>query len=102
MTAYEMRIRDWSSDVCSSDLHSSVSDRKHRASGLLVLYRLYMSHQEVCLGGSDFDDPALAAQPLHRAPDQQHIEEDGDERRDRIAERRAQRDRKSTRLNSSH
>src|SRR3546814_18610413 len=66
MTAYEMRIRDWSSDVCSSDLHSSVSDRKHRASGLLVLYRLYMSHQEVCLGGSDFDDPALAAQPIHR------------------------------------
>src|SRR3546814_3156066 len=24
-TAYEMRISDWSSDVCSSDLHASVS-----------------------------------------------------------------------------
>src|SRR3546814_7109193 len=27
MTAYEMRISDWSSDVCSSDLHSIASDR---------------------------------------------------------------------------
>src|SRR3546814_13410159 len=25
-TAYEMRISDWSSDVCSSDLHLSVSE----------------------------------------------------------------------------
>src|SRR3546814_1276825 len=25
-TAYEMRISDWSSDVCSSDLHSPLSD----------------------------------------------------------------------------
>src|SRR3546814_11069958 len=25
-TAYEMRISDWSSDVCSSDLHSDVLD----------------------------------------------------------------------------
>src|SRR3546814_6520391 len=27
MTEYDMRISDWSSDVCSSDLH----DRRHRA-----------------------------------------------------------------------
>src|SRR3546814_6680812 len=27
-TAYEMRISDWSSDVCSSDLHSPTTDRR--------------------------------------------------------------------------
>src|SRR3546814_12747976 len=27
-TAYEMRISDWSSDVCSSDLRSGVQDRR--------------------------------------------------------------------------
>src|SRR3546814_2764572 len=33
-TAYEMRISDWSSDVCSSDLHAFVdraADRHHLA-----------------------------------------------------------------------
>src|SRR3546814_4088713 len=28
-TAYEMRISDWSSDVCSSDLSSLGDDRRH-------------------------------------------------------------------------
>src|SRR3546814_4018328 len=28
-TAYEMRISDWSSDVCSSDLNGSVTDMLH-------------------------------------------------------------------------
>src|SRR3546814_1344001 len=27
-TAYEMRISDWSSDVCSSDLHAVLGDRR--------------------------------------------------------------------------
>src|SRR3546814_18741969 len=27
-TAYEMRISDWSSDVCSSDLHAHVRERR--------------------------------------------------------------------------
>src|SRR3546814_3680520 len=30
-TAYEMRISDWSSDVCSSDLAAVVPDFRHRA-----------------------------------------------------------------------
>src|SRR3546814_17367020 len=29
-TAYEMRISDWSSDVCSSDLQQQKDDRRHR------------------------------------------------------------------------
>ena len=34
---------------------------------------------------SDFNDPALAAEPFHRAPDQQHIEDHRQQRRGRIA-----------------
>src|SRR3546814_18144149 len=34
-TAYEMRISDWSSDVCSSDLHHRRIDRGQRALGVL-------------------------------------------------------------------
>src|SRR3546814_9849855 len=30
-TAYEMRIGDWSSDVCSSDLHVAARDLRNRA-----------------------------------------------------------------------
>src|SRR3546814_19298801 len=33
-TAYEMRISDWSSDVCSSDLNTTTSSRRLRNSGL--------------------------------------------------------------------
>src|SRR3546814_8202169 len=35
-TAYEMRISDWSSDVCSSDLQGKVSGRKVDGSVLAV------------------------------------------------------------------
>src|SRR3546814_3774665 len=45
-TAYEMRISDWSSDVCSSDLHR----RRPRAPQLEELRR----------------EPARAARPPHR------------------------------------
>src|SRR3546814_3937773 len=35
-TAYEMRISDWSSDVCSSDLIRIADDRQNRPERLLV------------------------------------------------------------------
>src|SRR3546814_6645866 len=35
-TAYEMRISDWSSDVCSSDLPDAVSVTAHRLDGKAV------------------------------------------------------------------
>src|SRR3546814_4678460 len=42
-TAYEMRISDWSSDVCSSDLYAPGATRPHRLSladvGLRPTYR---------------------------------------------------------------
>src|SRR3546814_8676575 len=34
-TAYDMRISDWSSDVCSSDLHEVAAVPGHRAQGRL-------------------------------------------------------------------
>src|SRR3546814_978496 len=36
-TAYEMRISDWSSDVCSSDLLDEVAGVEHVARGLVDL-----------------------------------------------------------------
>src|SRR3546814_5078622 len=38
-TAYEMRINDWSSDVCSSDLLSDDNGESFAASGLPMLYQ---------------------------------------------------------------
>src|SRR3546814_12244928 len=34
-TAYEMRISDWSSDVCSSDLNAGLADRLRQGCGAL-------------------------------------------------------------------
>src|SRR3546814_14502968 len=38
-TAYEMRISDWSSDVCSSDLLQRAVDHAHENAGLAVVWR---------------------------------------------------------------
>src|SRR3546814_10142130 len=56
-TAYEVRISDWSSDVCSSDLGWLGSDRRPRADGRgrVCLYR--RSHQG--------HDPARRREYLH-------------------------------------
>src|SRR3546814_5491283 len=37
-TAYEMRISDWSSDVCSSDLHPRQVTSDHRLAGAALLH----------------------------------------------------------------
>src|SRR3546814_5100695 len=49
-TAYEMRISDWSSDVCSSDLAMKVTECTDRVS--YCGSRAYMAHRL-------FEDPAL-------------------------------------------
>src|SRR3546814_2558602 len=47
-TAYEMRISDWSSDVCSSDLHAAVVadvlGRAQRAAGEGVFPQALLDH----------------------------------------------------------
>src|SRR3546814_20813702 len=39
MTAYDMRISDWSSDVCSSDLHAGYGRRSEQLDRALLLRR---------------------------------------------------------------
>src|SRR3546814_7733489 len=86
-TAYEMRISDWSSDVCSSDLAAAAARRFHLEAehGVQrpVAGRCYPGHQQQ----SDTDRRQWMG---HRELD--------------AAKRGCQRhlDRKSTRLNSSH
>src|SRR3546814_7684086 len=94
-TAYEMRISDWSSDVCSSDLHNDLDDATEHspvetlehalhpwvAYGILPLFAFV--NAGLVLGGLGMDD-LLSPLPLG------------------IAIGLVLGDRKSTRLNSSH
>src|SRR3546814_4390846 len=61
-TAYEMRISDWSSDVCSSDLHRQPGGGA-RCIGACFVRQLAMGDARPCLGqgagGGDLRGPAL-------------------------------------------
>src|SRR3546814_6287088 len=98
-TAYEMRISDWSSDVCSSDLLIAAPRRQQDESGSRVdssaRHRADQLVERVM-------PPNILAHQLDRA--RRRAEGGGVGRAGRAAERlvRVQRDRKSTRLNSSH
>src|SRR3546814_9538119 len=103
-TAYEMRISDWSSDVCSSDLvarrHAHAVDRIdelgergggfHQEGGAIILGRLDLARR--------FDRGLTAAERrgLH------HRRRFLDRHRQLALGDRGGSDRKSTRLNSSH
>src|SRR3546814_8885103 len=83
-TAYEMRISDWSSDVCSSDL-----DRKTGA--IQLAGNRYWAPELVELAGQAVTirfDPEQLHAPIHVY--------------DRAGRFLVTADRKSTRLNSSH
>src|SRR3546814_8226498 len=88
-TAYEMRISDWSSDVCSSDL-AEAADQRHR------LGRLRAEAVRECDGIIAADDRAEIAARGELVV-QAAI---GDE--ESLAMALLAVDRKSTRLNSSH
>src|SRR3546814_7306930 len=97
-TAYEMRISDWSSDVCSSDLQirGAASDRLHHAQypaqrdfGMRLIARGIEQ-------GRQQRDNLLHAAVRHRAH-QSRIAQFVDRGSDLL-----RLDRKSTRLNSSH
>src|SRR3546814_9636352 len=108
-TAYEMRISDWSSDVCSSDLRV-VDDLAQRDRPALLLARPAQDAERdrAAVGGREENlRLALAGK---RPGHMEGIAHAGDDRR-RIgrhrvardpARQRVRRDRKSTRLNSSH
>src|SRR3546814_9152071 len=62
-TAYEMRISDWSSDVCSSDLLEPVARRL-----LLGIERDHAAKPFVCLSASASAMPAATATFKERKP----------------------------------
>src|SRR3546814_20221320 len=45
-TAYEMRISDWSSDVCSSDLHSG-ANQAEAADGAGLVFRRFGGNRDI-------------------------------------------------------
>src|SRR3546814_1335037 len=95
-TAYEMRISDWSSDVCSSDLH----DRAHFA------ISAYGIDRDFELGEHLRIHRIARFRPIERQMHDAAIARRQQGLEDEIAHvgpyRRATPDRKSTRLNSSH
>src|SRR3546814_8066751 len=120
-TAYDMRISDWSSDVCSSDLAEpvlAIVDLAHfgffddaqdpvlRGLDLVEVGRGNLDQSfivDVDLGtgfGHDFADH-LAAGADHVA-DLRLVDLQGDDARGMRRKLAAGRDRKSTRLNSRH
>src|SRR3546814_467216 len=65
-TAYEMRISDWSSDVCSSDLPADQVDGEHLRPELAKLHR-------ALLGDDDSDQKAHQPDDAQRV-DAHHLE----------------------------
>src|SRR3546814_5705466 len=94
-TAYEMRISDWSSDVCSSDLAGAAGFQRRA----LVDRRLDQTLDLVEL--RLVDDGADMAALGHRVAHLRAVEHRLDDA-DRLALAVLVEDRKSTRLNSSH
>src|SRR3546814_2188498 len=96
-TAYEMRISDWSSDVCSSDLIAGGSGKTPLAIVLVERLRAAGFNPGVATRGYGRDD---AGTP--RWVDADTDPALGGDEPVLIAYRTGARDRKSTSLNSSH
>src|SRR3546814_12864974 len=71
-TAYEMRISDWSSDVCSSDLELVEGDGGIRVACLItaeaVDAQLVRPHQEICTWGLRETDQLLGGEGRLQRP----------------------------------
>src|SRR3546814_1091932 len=109
-TAYDVRISDWSSDVCSSDLdlggcgaaHDRVVDQQHHAVPELQRDRVELALDRLhALALPRHDEGAADVAVLDEALAVLHAEHVGQLHR-RIARGVGDRDRKSTRLNYSH
>src|SRR3546814_4942818 len=109
-TAYEMRISDWSSDVCSSDLDEEAPDPHRDAEQTIVEGRgrrqpgegrAIVSHAR----GEGIEDLRETMRPLVERPreaSRQHRGDGGEAEDDQRQHGNCEQDRKSTRLNSSH
>src|SRR3546814_3502613 len=100
-TAYEMRISDWSSDVCSSDLQSHVpvsgAARADMAEDFRRLARQILGTDGGDRAGAHVGDAAGIQDRLRHAGARIKQQQDGQFGRQVVLV-----DRKSTRLNSSH
>src|SRR3546814_10375153 len=93
-TAYEMRISDWSSDVCSSDLVIGETEPRSRIEQAAdAEHRVHQEPAQRCLGARHLALGEVVDQDQRRTQMVQQIADHV------LAEIR---DRKSTRLNSSH
>src|SRR3546814_4596848 len=102
-TAYEMRISDWSSDVCSSDLLLAIT-----ALTIVVVTKFHAAAGDQASCSSERNESGIHAVIEQQHPEHldrhsfAHIPHPGPESR-RLARRQPFcKDRKSTRLNSSH
>src|SRR3546814_8869455 len=84
-TAYELRISDWSSDVCSADLQHLVDPLPHRILQFSIFAGLLAPGVERPAESGESEEPP-------KAGEQQSTDNRADDRGDR----------KSTRPNSSH
>src|SRR3546814_6842610 len=66
-TAYEMRISDWSSDVCSSDLHVGYEPTGYRLGGQSArVTRLSTTQLRFVIGDTKLDaDVVVQGEALH-------------------------------------
>src|SRR3546814_9933920 len=106
-TAYEMRISDWSSDVCSSDLSRLQTYSRWRGEADLAALRGDVRQRFEC--ADDADPDRLSTRPAERDARQSRRKHEiavrhgaGTAHFGHRGQRRTRRDRKSTRLNSSH
>src|SRR3546814_7286271 len=99
-TAYEMRISDWSSDVCSSDLRAArrhVGEHVADRAVLIVGFLIGEAVGEGGVGGVLRKQLARTKRALRRGREQF-----ARDLADALLHPRLAPDRKSTRLNSSH
>src|SRR3546814_8701458 len=96
-TAYEMRISDWSSDVCSSDLFEVDADTETRSVLDIKEQDVYMGDMPLMTQNGTFivnGTERVIVSQMHRSPGVLFDHDRG--------KTHSSGDRKSTRLNSSH
>src|SRR3546814_8086388 len=59
-TAYEMRISDWSSDVCSSDLGEALRERGAHRLGAIAIVIGTGTHRKPVVARGEALEPAIA------------------------------------------
>src|SRR3546814_1536048 len=104
-TAYEMRISDWSSDVCSSDLlgllHSGTAVIRSKPQGRPTASGFSANH-EYAVFWSAVEKPSIGRLPRKGSKAERYPYADANGIYSWANFRKSGTDRKSTRLNSSH